>query len=237
MLRLLPVLLLTACQSVPPPLPEVKVVDNPKKDAYVERLENEAGEGAAALAVAKDRLTGAGVPLVGLTYDRLAGIKQPTKAMLDKYAKTLGDDKALKVEEEKAKKVDEETSNLYGMVEQMDAENRELKAQLEAAAKEHAWGELRAKFLTLSGIFAIAGAGLLVVSTFVAGKGRGAGLCMIALSVFFGGAPFVIRDVVEAWWFPYATASACLLAAVWGMWVYHASHREIKSRLTQPETA
>ena len=116
---------------------------------------------------------------------------------------------------------------------QMDAENRDLKAKLEAAAKEQAWGELRAKFLTLSGIFAVVGAGLIAVSTFVAGKGRGAGLCMIALSVFFGGAPFVIRDVVEAWWFPYATASACLVAAVWGAWSYHVSHREIKSRLTQ----
>ena len=235
MLRLLPVLLLTACQSVPPPLPDVKVVDNPKKDAYIEKLESEAGEGAAALAVAKDRLAGAGLPLVGLTYDRLSGIRQPTKATMDKYAKTLGDNKALRVEEDKAKKVDEETTNLYGMVEQMDAENRELKAQLEAAAKEKAWGELRDKFLTISGVFAFAGAGLLVASTFVGGKGKGAGVCMILLSVFFGGAPFVIRNIIEAWWFPYATVSVCLLAGLWGAWEYHQSHKELKSRLTQPE--
>ena len=228
-------MLLVACQSVPQNPEPVKVVDNPIKDAYVDKLEQEAQEGAAALLVAKENVTGKGLPLVVLTAERLAGIRQPTPPLITKYTKAIDDQKALKVEQDKASKVDQETTALYGMVDDLDRENRDLKAALASQAKERAWDDLRGKFLMLAGGFAIAGAGLLVLSTFTGGKGKGGGAILLGLSVFFGGAPFVIRDVVESPWFPYATAGLTSLAALWAMWAYHQSHKHLKDRLTPPQ--
>ena len=218
------------------PEPELpKVVGNPQKDTYIERLEVEAQESAAALLVAKDNVTGKGLPLVELTQQRMAGIRQPIPPLITKYTKMIGDDKALKAEQERVDKVDAETSMLYDMVEAKDRENNDLKAQIQAINEEKAWAELRGKFLMLAGAFAIAGAGLLVLSTFTAGKGKGGGAILVGLSVFFGGAPFVIRDAVQSPWFPYATAGLTSLAALWAMWAYHQSHKHLKTRLTDPQ--
>lgn len=217
-------------------LPEVRVVDNSKKDEYVERLEREAEEGASALTVAKEHIQGKGASLVALTAERLSGIRKATKEGLERYAKAMNDDKALKAEQEKAEKVDAETSALYGMVDDLDRQNRELKTALDAKHKEMEWADLRSKFLMLSGVFAMVGAGLLVISTFTGGKGKGGGLILIALSMFFGGAPFVIRDVVESPWFPWASAGVALIALAWGAWAYWISHKDMKCRLTPNST-
>jgi hypothetical protein len=218
-------------------LPEVKVVDNAKKDEYVERLEREAEEGASALTVAKEHIDGKGKALVVLTAERLAGIRKATKEGLERYAKAMQDDKALKAEQEKAERVDAETTALYGMVDDLDRQNRDLKIALDAKHREMEWADLRSKFLMLSGVFAFAGAGLLVISTFTGGKGKGGGLILIALSLFFGGAPFVIRDVVESAWFPWASAGVALVALAWGSWAYWVSHKDMKCRLTPNSTS
>lgn len=210
-------------------------MDNPLKDSYVERLEQEAQEGAAALLVAKGNVTGKGLPLIELTQQRLAGIRQPIPPLITKYSKAIDDKLVLKAEQEKAAKVDEETTMLYDLVDAKDKENNDLKAQIKAMKEEEAWGELRGKFLWLAGGFAIAGAGLLVLATFMGGKGKGGGAILIGLSVFFGGAPFVIRDVVQSPWFPYATAGISSLAALWALWAYHQSHKHLKDRLTPPQ--
>jgi hypothetical protein len=228
------VALLTGCPSID--LPEVKVVDNAKKDEYVEKLEREAEEGASALTVAKEHIDGKGKALVVLTADRLAGIRKATKEGLERYAKAMQDDKALKAEQERAERVDAETTALYGMVDDLDRQNRDLKTALDAKHKEMEWADLRSKFLMLSGVFAFAGAGLLVISTFTGGKGKGGGFILIGLSLFFGGAPFVIRDVVESAWFPWASAGVALVALAWGSWAYWISHKDMKCRLTPNTT-
>jgi hypothetical protein len=230
---ILSVILLTACETIPNP--SVQVVDNPQKDTYIERLEVEAQESAAALLVAKDNVTGKGLPLIELTQQRMAGIRQPIPPLITKYTKMIDDEKAFKAEQERVDKVDAETSMLYDMVEAKDRENAELKASLAAQAKEHAWDELRSKFLTLSGIFAMVGAGIIVISTFTGGKGKGAGVCMILLSVFFGGAPFVIREFIESVYCLPILLTLAGLGAAWAAWSLRCSHKELKSRLTQPE--
>ena len=217
-------------------LPEVVVVDNVKKDEYVERLEREASEGASALAVAKDHIDGKGKALVVLTAERLAGIRKATKEGLERYTRAMEDDKSLKVEQDKAEKVDAETSALFTMVDDLDRKNKELESALEAKHKQMEWADLRSKFLMLSGVFAMAGAGLLVISTFTGGKGKGGGLILVALSMFFGGAPFIIRDVVESPWFPLASAGVALIALLWGAWAYWISHKDMKCRLTPNNT-
>lgn len=232
---ILPALLLTACQSVEP-VQGVKVLDNKKKDEYIDRLEREAGSSAAALVVALPSIEGKGRSLVELTADRLTGIQTPTKAELERFAKAIGDDRALKSEQDKAKKVDDETSAIYGMVEAIDEENRNLKDQIDAMKREQAWGELRTKFLGLAGVFAFAGAAMFVLSNFV-GKGKASAFMLIGLAVFFGAAPYAIRQFVEAPWFPYATIAIALLGALWGAWAYYHTHCHLKTRLTDSQKA
>lgn len=226
-------LLLASCCTVSDPV--IKVVDNPEKDRYIAKLENEASDGASALSVASKNVEGKGKSLVELTQVRLAGIKEPSVAKVTEYQKAMLDPALLAKERERASKVQEEADRLQQEAERLDEENAELRAALDSAEKEKNWGELRTKFLGIAGIFAFIGAAIFVLSTFLAGVGRSAGFIMILLSVFFGGAPFAIRSVVESPWFHMATAVLCLLAMAWGGYAYWKSHRAVKSRLTEPQ--
>ena len=226
-------IILAGCCTVPDPV--VKVVDNPEKDRYIAKIEAEASDGASALAVASKNIEGKGKSLVELTQVRLAGIKEPSVAKVSEYQKAMLDPALLAKERERASKVQAEADRLQQEAERLDEENAGLRAALETAEHEKEWGELRTKFLGVAGAFAFIGAGLLVLSTFLAGTGRSAGFIMISLSIFFGGAPFVIRSVVESPWFHMATAALCLLAMAWGAFAYWKSHRAVKSRLTEPK--
>jgi len=232
-MRYLLAILLTGCCT--PQEPTIKVVDNPEKDTYIRKLESEASDGASALSVATKNIEGRGKGLVELTQVRLAGIKEPSVAKVAEYEKAMIDPSLLAKERDRASKVDAETDRLQQEAERLDEENSQLRAILEAQQAEKEWGELRTKFLGVAGIFAFIGAGLFILSTFLGGTGRSAGFIMIGLSTFFGGAPFVIRSVVESPWFHMATAVLCLLAIAWGTYSYWKSHRAVKSRLTEPK--
>ena len=121
-MRYLLTLLLVGCTTVVPPLP-VPEPASKNRDEYVDKLEHEASEGAAALNVAKKNVEGKGKPLLDLTETRLAGIKKPTAEQVDKFAATLGDTKALEAEQTKAKAVDVETTKLHERVAKADRDN------------------------------------------------------------------------------------------------------------------
>jgi hypothetical protein len=225
--------ILAGCCTIPDPV--VKVVDNPEKDRYIAKIEAEASDGASALSVASKSIEGKGKSLVELTQVRLAGIKEPSVAKVAEYQKAMLDPSLLAKERERAAKVEAEADRLQQEAERLDEENAGLREALASAQREKDWGELRTKFIGIAGAFAFVGAGLFVLSTFLGGVGRFAGFVMISLSVFFGGAPFVIRSVVESPWFHMATAALCLLAMAWGGYAYWKSHRAVKSRLTEPQ--
>lgn len=226
-------LLLVGCKC-----PEQPILEPPKpdkqRDAYIDKLEAEAGEGAAALAVAKDKLTGLGLPLVNLTIERLSGIKQPTKPMLDKYAKALADAKALKAEEEKAAAVDNDTSILFDQIVEKDKENAELRVAIDKMNRANAFAELRNKFLMIASVFAFVG-GVALVASFYLGKGRLGALALIGCSVLFGAIPFVIQDAIDSPIFPYAFWGAIALASAYGAYAMQTHHADIKERLKPRE--
>jgi len=222
--------LLTAC-TTPEVIPQVKVVDNPEKDAYIERLEREVSEAGAAIEVARTPITGQVRKLLDLTLVRLNGIKPATPKQIKAYEQTLVDDKALTKAEKVAEKVDEETSALYGMVEQIEKENYDLKHEMEAMRREQAYAELRKNCFWISTVFAFIAAGLFILQSFV-GKGGKAGFIMVCLSVFFGGAPFVIQDVVQAPWFPYLMVGLIVVGGSIAGYIAWHGHRDVKCRLT-----
>ncbi len=212
-------------------MPQVKVLDNPEKDAYIDKLEREVSEAGAALEAVRKPVTGQARKLLDLTLVRLNGIKLPTPNQVKAYELTLVDDKALAKAEQVAQKVDEETSALYGMVEQIEKENEDLRHEMDALRREQAYGELRKNCLWISTVFAFVGAGLFILQSLV-GKGGKAGAIMILLSVFFGGAPFVIQDVVQATWFPYLMGTLIAIGCGLGAWVAWHGHKDVKCRLT-----
>ena len=230
-------LVLSGCSTKGDNKPEVPVIPpaaNKEKDAYVDRLESEAGEGAAALAAAKPHIEGKGKPLVELTETRLSGIQKPKQETVDKYRRAIESQKALDEEKNKAKKVDEETDKLSKRVAEVDKENNDLKTSIEAMKREEAYEDLRDVCFWLTTIFAVAGAGLLVMST-VIGKGRAAGLILLLVSAGSAAAPFVIRDVVESLWFRLAIGAVIVLAGCFGLYAGYDAHMEARRRLTKPD--
>jgi len=223
--------LMTAC-TTPEAIPQVKVVDNPEKDAYIDRLEREVSEAGAAIEVARTPVTGQVRKLLDLTLVRLNGIKPATPKQVKAYEQTLVDDKALQKAEKVAEKVDEETSALYGMVEQIEKENNDLKHEMDAMRREQAYAELRKNCFWISTVFAFIAAGLFILQSFV-GKGGKAGFIMVLLSVFFGGAPFVIQDVVQAPWFPYLMIGLVVVGGSIAGYIAWHGHNDVKCRLTK----
>lgn len=222
------------CKSAPEPVPPPVVIKtNPEKDAYITRVEKEVSEAAAAVTVSIKSKT---IELLPLTETRLNGIAKPTPDQVRKYESALTSKAELKKEEAKAAKVDAETTALYDRVNKMDKENAELKATIEAERRAKAFDELRNKCITLAGLFAIGGAGLLVLSTFV-GKGKAAGVTLLLLAGITAAAPYLIEDLINATWFKWTAGSVVVLGILWGVKEAIEGHTEVRSRLTQEPPA
>jgi len=227
-------LLLCGCCSKPQPVIQPPQPETPEKDAYVKRLESEAGEGAAALAAAKPHLEGKGKPLVELTETRLTGIQKPSAESVQKYVKAMDNQKAMDDEKAKAKKVDEETSRMAARIAQMDKENNDLKTSIETMKKEDAWKEVRESFLKMAMLFGFAGAAFILANTLI-GKGLRSGVVMFLLSGVSAATPFVLRDLVESPWFKYTALAVAALGVLFGIWSAFATHKEVRSRLRTGE--
>lgn len=225
---------LIGCCTTPPPV--VKVVDNPVREKYIDRIEHEASEASAALKVAKDGVTLPHSKLVDLTITRLDGIKPPTQKQVDAFKATLGNEKELKKAEEKAGKVDAETTMLYDLVEQKDLENQSLREENEAIRKEQAFSELRARCFTLGSWFAIGGAGLLVASSVVPFVPRKSGLTLLLVSTLCFACPFLMHDLFESLLFKVVASVVVVGSAVVGVVMAYKAHTHVKTRLTsQPD--
>jgi len=221
--------LLCGCATTPPPAPVVVQKDN-GRDAYVDKLEHEASEGAAAVAVAKKNVEGKGKPLLDLTETRLSGIKKPTAEQVTKFEATLANTKALETEQAKAKKVDEDTTKMANRIAQIDKENNELKESLKAMAKQKDWDKVVEKFLLMAMVFGFAGAAFIVANTFI-GKGLKAGVTMFILSSVCAATPFVLQDMIESWWFKWAFGLCVVLGMAYGMYAGLHTHKEVRTRL------
>ena len=216
------------CKSAPEPAPVV-IKENVVKDVFIERIEKEVSEAAAAVSVS---IRAKSIELLPLTETRLSGIAKASPEQIKKYEAALSDKAALKSEEDKAAKVDAETSALYGRVEEMDRENSELKATIEAERRAKAFDELRHGCIRLAGLFAIAGAGLIVLSTLV-GKGKAAGVTLLLLAALTASAPYLIEDLIQATWFKWTAGSVVVLGILWGLKEAVEGHTEVRTRLTQ----
>ena len=228
-MRYLLLLLLCGCTTAPEPVIQPEP-ENKNRDAYVDRLEHEASEGAAAIIVAKKNVEGKGKPLLDLTETRLTGIKKPTAEQVDKFDKTINNSKALEAEQAKAKKVDEETTKMAKIIADKDRENETLRNSITAMNKEKEWAKVSEKFLWMAVVFGFASAAFIVANTFI-GKGLKAGIVMFMLSAVCAATPFVIRDMVEAWWFKWAFGACVLIGMAYGMYAGLHTHREVKCRL------
>ncbi len=218
------------CKSAPEPAPAPVIIKtNPEKDAYIERVEKEVSEAAAAVSVSVKAKT---IELLPLTETRLSGIAKPSPEQIRKYEAALTNKANLKKEEDKAAKVDAETTALYDKVNAMDRENAQLKATIDAERRAKAFDELRNRCITLAGLFAIGGAGLLVLSTFV-GKGKAAGVTLLLLATITAAAPYLIEDLINATWFKWTAGSIVVLGMLWGAKEAIEGHTEVRSRLTQ----
>lgn len=232
-MRYLLVLLLCGCATAPKPVVAPQSV-NKDRDTYVDRLEHEASEGAAAIIVAKKNVEGKGKPLLDLTETRLTGIKKPTAEQVNKFEATLASTKAMQTEQDKAKKVDEETTKLANRIAEMDKENTALKDSIKAMNKEKEWEKISDKFLLMAMVFGFAGAAFVVANTFI-GKGLKAGVVMFIMSGICAATPSVLRDVVESEWFRWAFGACVLLGMAYGMYAGLHTHKEVKCRLRSPD--
>ncbi len=226
-------ILLVGCATKPAPVPAPEPATK-TRDAYVDRLEHEASEGAAAIVVAKKNVEGKGKPLLDLTETRLSGIKKPTAEQVNKFEATLANTKAMQTEQDKAKKVDEETTKLANRIAEMDKENTALKDSIKAMNKEKEWEKISDKFLLMAMVFGFAGAAFVVANTFI-GKGLKAGVVMFIMSGICAATPSVLRDVVESEWFRWAFGACVLLGMAYGMYAGLHTHKEVKCRLRSPE--
>lgn len=221
--------MLAGCKTIEPNPPTPEPI-NKNRDIYVDRLEHEASEGAAAIIVAKKNVEGKGKPLLDLTETRLSGIKKPTAEQVFKFEATLSSTKALEAEKTKAKAVDAETTKLYEKVAKTDKENEDLRNSIAAMNKEKEWSKVSDKFLMMAMAFGFAGAAFIVAHTFI-GKGLRAGVVMFLLSSVCAATPFILRDVVEALWFKWALGMSVGFGIAYGLRAGLHTHKEVRSRL------
>lgn len=239
---------LTGCQwFTPAPKIEVKeiikIVDNPEKDKYIDRVEHEASEAAAALIVVQPAVKGSQAKLVELTKDRMAGLKKPSAEQVQKYEKALVDEATMKAEQEKARKVDEETTKLYERVEKVDSENKDLKEKLrlleeqrQAEIRAEAYEDLRDTCLLLCTILVVAGVGIALIGYWM-GKGIKAGVLVALAGLGVGAAPLVIQDVVEAYWFKWTIGGVVLSGIAYGIYELFDTDKQVRRRkaIAQPD--
>ena len=232
---------LVGCQSdqvgTLPEAPLVKVVENKDKDAYIERLENEASEASAAL-TASVRCIPFNRELVDLTITRLTGIRQPTQKQVDKFEQACKDKGLLKTEQVKASKVEEETDSAWLMVAQVDAENNELRDKIklmEERRKQEQEEQRMANMMNsitktcqwVGSLVLLAGVGLMIAGSWIGKMSKAGGLCIV-----IGGAtillPMVIPTIITSAWFSYSIGGLVIISVGWALYDGLHTHQTAK---------
>lgn len=199
----------TAPTPPPAPLPPVAPL-NEKKEAYINHIEEEASEAAAALSAIAGKNGEPSDRVIGITINRLQSIQKPSQEQIRKWAASIGDVKKLDKEDEKTKKLEQELNEAWTAVAVADA-------QIESLSKAEAYEDIRDACIWLGSILTLAGVALSVAGMWV-GRGMKEGGFVLAVGIGIIAAPLVIQDVVEAPWFKWTIASTFVTSLGFGLW-------------------
>lgn len=230
-------MLLVGCSTIPEQAPPVKIVENEKKDEYIEYIEKEVSESAAALVAISDGITKPYSDVLSLTITRLSGIRQPEKEQIERFRLALKDTKVLKTETKEAENVKKESDDLYQLVVQVDEENAGLKAQIDILEKERqskirqdAYNEIKRTCMLLGSILVLGGVALAVAGSWLGRSAKQGVLVFIAGMVIIS-APLVIQDVVESIWFKVSIGCCFAIAMAYVGWTLFHTEKEIKRKI------
>ncbi len=235
---LLMALLMCGCattQQTTQTQPAPRIIENEKKDEYIDFLENEASEGSAALISVVGSISEPHKKIVDLTIVRLSGIKKPTEEQVQRFRLAINDKAELDKQVNIARSVNEESDKAYAEVARVDAENESLKeqvkfleAQRQADIRQKSYDEARTTCNILGGILTLVGVGLSLASIWI-GKGLKGGVVVVAIGASIIFLPLVIQDVIESEWFKITIGVSFVSCLVFGIFRLFHTHKHITS--------
>lgn len=229
-------LLMCGCATTQQPTtPPTKIIDNEKKDSYIDFLENEASEGSAALVAIIGSVSEPNKKIVDLTITRLSGIKKPTEEQVQRYRLAVNDKAELTKQVNIASRVEEESETAWAEVARIDEENRSLKeqvklleAQRQLEIKQKSYDEARTTCNMLGGILTLVGVGLSLASIWI-GRGLKGGIAVVAIGAFIIFLPLIVQDIVESEWFKITIGISFIVCLIFGAFRLFHTHKHITS--------
>jgi PBP1b-binding outer membrane lipoprotein LpoB len=218
-------LLLVGCSTAPktePVVSKVDVVENPEYEVYTEYIEQEVAiAGAGVLAVRDITPPSPAREVLTLTYNRLSGIREPSTSEVENMQKALKDEKTLQASKAVALKVEAESTKLYKRVEEVDAENKSLKRQIELvnsqkeadakrAATQKTLDDITASCKWVGGFFMLMCAGMVFMGRYMTTLACGS----IGMGCIMS--PIFIPTVLMQTWFGYTIAGMLILGILYG---------------------
>ena len=212
-----------------------KIIDNEKKDSYIDFLENEASEGSAALVAIVGSVSEPNKKIVDLTITRLSGIKKPTEEQVQRYRLAVNNKAELTKQVNIASRVEEESETAWAEVARIDEENRSLKeqvklleAQRQLEIKQKSYDEARTTCNMLGGILTLVGVGLSLASIWI-GRGLKGGIAVVAIGAFIIFLPLIVQDIVESEWFKITIGISFIVCLIFGAFRLFHTHKHITS--------
>jgi predicted RND superfamily exporter protein len=230
-------LLMCGCATTQQPITttQTKIIDNEKKDSYIDFLENEASEGSAALISVAGSIGEPSKKIIDLTITRLSGIKKPTEEQVERYRLALNNKAELTKQVNIAKRVEEESDVAWAEVARIDEENKSLKeqvklleAQRQLEIRQKSYDSARNTCNILGGVLTIIGVGLSLASIWI-GKGLKGGVAVVAIGAFIIFLPLIIQDVVESQWFKITIGVSFVVCLLFGIFRLFHTHKHITS--------
>jgi hypothetical protein len=180
---------------------QVVVDNNPKKDEYIDYVENVAADAAAGVLAVQEKLQNDDIKsqVLESQFIRLSGIKPPSVAKLEEQRAIISnnDTKAASEDKAKAVKIDKETTELYSKVATLDKKLSDAKASEEKAI---ALSKQASKEKSIWYITAL-GCGLLAIGIFVAAftPKKIAGGIVIAGGMLCASSAWIFESEVYSW--------------------------------------
>ena len=229
-------LLMCGCATTQQPTTTpTKIIDNEKKDSYIDFLENEASEGSAALVAIVGSVSEPNKKIVDLTITRLSGIKKPTEEQVQRYRLAVNNKAELTKQVNIASRVEEESETAWAEVARIDEENRSLKeqvklleAQRQLEIKQKSYDEARTTCNMLGGILTLVGVGLSLASIWI-GRGLKGGIAVVAIGAFIIFLPLIVQDIVESEWFKITIGISFIVCLIFGAFRLFHTHKHITS--------
>jgi hypothetical protein len=231
-------LLMCGCattQQTTQPIPAPRIIENEKKDEYIDFLENEASEGSAALISISASIGEPHKKIIDLTITRLSGIKKPNEEQVERFRLALNNKAELDKQVNIAKGVNEESDKAWAEVARIDKENESLKeqvklleAQRQLDIKQKSYDEARTTCNMLGGILTLIGVGLSLASIWI-GRGLKGGIAVVAIGTFIIFLPLIMQDIVESEWFKITIGVSFIVCLIFGAFRLFHTHKHITS--------